>query len=190
MIYVSAAIGAAIGIVIGAVINIITMLYAKKNGARLYGLVWLPIGNAYVLGQLADKFDDKKARVKLTLVSLVTSLVQFPLVIYMYYFMFTDYIPAMTGLLDYNELGGDYFTTMFTFSIISTIASLVSIPYIIYYYITFYRIFSAKSPQNAVMWIVLSILFTTIVPVIFMLVYMNKPSFSKNPQYAPTSEPR
>ena len=33
---------------------------AKRRGIKCYGLAWVPIGNLWIMGKLADQFDDYK----------------------------------------------------------------------------------------------------------------------------------
>lgn len=142
--------------------TIVYMVYAKKCGARFYGLVWIPIGEGYVAGQLADMYEDKNMRKKLPIIS--GMLFVLFLILYTLFFLYTYFSSFVFAAI---------------FILIFIVMMALSITLVIFRYIAMYRIFAAKSPGNAAIWLILSILFSTITLLIFMSKYMNTPVIEK-----------
>lgn len=150
---------------------VINMIYAKKNGAKNWGLLLLPFGAEYVLGQLADKYEDKKARVKFPIIAIPMYLFTFVFVVaYGLYFFALE-----------NELLADEAIIGMTIGLIAVVMLflVIAIAYSVYAYFVYYRIFAYKNRENAPIWLVATILANIALP-IFQLVNMNKPGYSKD----------
>lgn len=171
---------------------VIQMLFAKKSGAKLYGLVWLPIGNEYVMGQLADKYVDKKARIWNMVLSIVSvvSVIAIEIIAFIQMFSFIMKFES-TGVEPTAEEALSFILTIFG------IFALVLIPAIVvmvYQYIVMYRIYCLKDKENATLWITLTIVLTFVsglgafLPLIFMCVNMNKPNHPKFEEAAPAQD--
>lgn len=162
--------------------RIVEMNFAKKCAARKYGLVWLPIGREYVLGQIADMYENKSARRIYTFLSGISCL-----------FAFLSILVPITMIIGFSlnyelmDLFGikddDYF--LIAILVIFFLLFVMSTVKMIYKYFVFYRIFNLKDRAHSTMWIVLFIFFglflriEDISLIIFMLKNMNKPSIPK-----------
>ena len=177
---------------IGIAVKVIEMLFAKKSGAKLYGLVWLPIGNEYVTGQIADKYVDKKARIWYMVISIVTYIVTIAAIVMMI-------APIVSFALKYGSSGMEPSDSEIMSMILSVFGSmaLMFIPMIVlmvYQYVVWYRIYCLKDKDNATLWITLTIVLTIVtgigafLPLIFMCVNMNKPNHPKFEEAAPAQD--
>jgi hypothetical protein len=117
---------------------------AKRRGIPTPGWAWVPIGNLWIMGKLADQYDEmvKGKSMKFSQILLwlgvgiaAVSCIVFPFAIFLAFL-----IPV------------------------------ASIVLLVFYYLALYRIYQSCSPDNAVVFIVLSIIFPVIMPfVLFAL---------------------
>lgn len=159
--------------------NLLEMFFAKKCGVRLYGLVWLPIGKEYVLGQIADTYDNKIARRIYPILSGI-------LYAFWCWLLVTSFIVTV-GTNEYvtNLFGCDILTI--AVACLAAFGFLILLSFMIYIYRCFvlYRIFCLKDRKNSVLWLVLFILlnlthgFGLMVYLIFLCVYMNRQGIPK-----------
>lgn len=145
------------------------MTMAKRCSVPWYGLAWVPIGNLYVLGALADfyawngKGKVTRSRVVLPAVAGVVFVLSLAMVV-------------LAVLADLVEPG-----LMIWLLVLLLLMVAVSIAFSVLYYIAHYKVFQLFDPNNAVVFLILSI-FIQILPGIFLFVCRNKPFSVSGPQ--------
>lgn len=171
--------------------KIIEMLFAKKCGIELYGLVWLPIAREYVMGRIADMYENKKARITNMVLNILlhvgTYIVCFAYIIVFYCVIFNTAFEsadlsedAMNDIMFENMLG-----LLVGILIVLGVFLLFALVVSIYQYIVMYRVICLKDKDNATLWIALIIGLTLttglggIVYLIFLCCNMNKPNVPK-----------
>lgn len=156
------------------IINAIALYgIAKNRGYDKPWLAWIPYANKYLMGAVADDINYRKGkstsfRIWILIGSVVAGgasvifgAVQSMRLIEMIQTMSADLYAAQALAMSFGSL----------------IISLLSVAYAIVYYIVLYRIFVDYVPKNAVLFLVLSILFNVTEP-FFLLSIRNKPSAS------------
>lgn len=173
--------------IVGCVRAVVEMLFAKKCGAKLYGLVWLPIGREYVLGQIADMYEDKKSRIWNMVISIINYVVSTIAAVV----MISSVVNILMGVTqtDVSEemAASEAISLMATMFIVLGIMMIPAIAAMVYQYIVMYRTYCLKDKSNSTLWIVLTIGLTVIsglgglIYFIFLCCNMNKPNCPKYP---------
>lgn len=160
---------AVITFIICEALNIIPALYAKKKGVKNWGLMFVPCINNYIYGALADQYVDKKYRILLPVLSVISSAIYFP-----FYINYqTSYLNFME-LTMYGEPSAEIVANSLLVPMLLMLAAAIPmLVYAVFNYIAFYRMFAYANKGSAVMWLLLTI-FLSIPLYIFLLVYMNK----------------
>ncbi|MDR1564601.1 MAG: hypothetical protein LBS74_06555 [Oscillospiraceae bacterium] len=163
---------------------VIELIYAKKQGIRNYGLLLLPIGREYIMGQMADVYENKNARKKFPILGGI-----FYGVVLLGAIGLSIALITMTISIDAGTLSDSSAVSLLVPMLIGYfVLFALEITYMVFYYIYLYRIFCAKNKNQGVMWLLLSI-FIPFCQTIFFLVYMNKPSYSRAYQEAAERQP-
>lgn len=191
--------GAIIGIVFYILNGIAFYAIAKNRGYNRPWLAWIPFAKEYLKGAIADDISYRTGKstqfrvwilvgiIVAKLGSIITTAIQLPELF------------AMLGAMDlglYNN-GVNLLTPRLSsaafFSLLSLLISAISIAYSVLHYIVMYRIYKDYVPQNAVMYLVLSIIFNVTEP-FFALSIRNKPAISiygaQNPYWSPAPQPQ
>lgn len=154
---------------------------AKRRGIRYYGLAWVPIGNAWILGSLSDQYryvtagKTQHRRAILLCLSLAT-------------YIFTFILVGMTFLSTISLLAGSRNPDAIIIFMIAKAGWLrfplfaIAVTYAVFCYIALYNVFVSCKPDNAVLSLVLSILLPVTVP--FFLLDCRKKDNGMPPRYA------
>lgn len=135
---------------------------AKRRGLRNYGLAWVPVANYWILGSVADQYDNahtgKNLKLRKHLLWLsITSIIL--------YFVMNSII--------YNNINTYIYTP---YILILYFYMFILFPFVfallIFEYIALYKLYRSCSPDNAVVLLVFSITFSVIIP--FVLFSMRK----------------
>lgn len=146
---------------------------AKRRGIKAPGLAWVPVANYFIIGGIGDDYQkrttgkDAKLRIWMVVLQAIAA---------MLFFVATVSIIGMviSLIVNYDTLGDempiDMLFNFFAAYIPLFIGSLILLATTVLYYISLYRIYKAASPDMAVVFIVLSIFFSVIIPfVVFAL---------------------
>lgn len=188
---------------VGSVLYIICYVFtayslytiAKRRGIRNYGLAWVPVINVWILGSLSDQYKyvttgKVQGRRKillclsilLTLSSAITA-VSLVAKIFGYIINGSPVESIILGLLG-------------TAALIGLLIFVVSIVYLVFYFIALYNVYMSCMPENATLFLVLSIFFRVTMP-FFLFAGRNKdngmpPRFAgpdQIPEPGPRAEP-
>ncbi len=142
----------------------------KNRGMTNAYLAFIPVADIYYLGALRDRINAANGKKTNYRVKLLT--------VYLVHF----------GCIFFESLfqGMAMASNMTAFMALTTIFSLAStgfmITYIVFYYIALYTVFKEYSPNHAVVFLVLSILFGITTP-FFIFAIRNKVGTSQRPKY-------
>ncbi len=193
-----------IGVLFGFVLYVIGAIafykIAKNRGYNKPWLAWIPIANDYLKGAIADDINYRggkttSLRLWLLIASIVTrlgSLIYAGVQLASTVSMLADTYGAFTGAGGYDGLFSQTSNATIMLSLVSLLISALSIGYAVLYYIAMYRIYTDYVPRNAVLFLVLSIVFGVTEP-FFVMSMRNKPAISiygaQNPQWQPAAPP-
>lgn len=142
---------------------------AKRRGLRLYGLAWVPIANLWVLGCVADQYDEVHTgkNMKLRKHLLWLSIVYIVLYI-VFYIIFIGII--LTSLFTFAYFSNyTYLMVWLPFLFISLLLPFI-IALSIFGFMAYYKLYRSCNPDKAVVLLVFSIAFGIIIPfVLFAL---------------------
>lgn len=132
---------------------------AKRRKIGCYGLAWLPVLNAWIIGSIADHYDyevsDKRSNLR-TLLLIMTFIMQI---------LFVSLIVGIISLVATNIVNNYYYNSelnvlasIYVGNIaIVVVMAVIGIVYAVFHYIALYKIYKSLKPQNAIMFLVLSI---------------------------------
>jgi hypothetical protein len=148
---------------------------AKRRGLRLYGLAWVPIGNIWLLGTIADQYDYVKKGVQK---SQGTTLLVLALI------MFILDLVAVAFFIVAAVLGSDeYVTFMVAGTVIMVGVLILGIIAAVLEYVALYKLYASSKPDCAVAFTVLSVLFNVTIP--FFVFVCRKSDFGLMPPPPP-----
>ena len=155
---------------------------AKRRGLRNYGLAWLPIANYWVLGCLADQYDNahtgKNLKLRRHLLWLCIATVSLYIIVYV--------IIAKAAFSQYSALNMLVNSLLLTPYFMLYVLLPLFFTLIIFCYIAFYKHYRSCSPDKAVVLLVFSITFAVIIP--FVLFSLRKSD--KGMPAPPVTEPQ
>lgn len=141
---------------------------AKRRGISAPGLAWVPIGYLWTVGGIGDHYDrattgkDHKFRIWTVCVYGGGAL------LYVVALLWMILMGLSIGLTHSGELPPSevfpIFQQMIGLCLILVFAFAVMIAGMVLYYISLYRLYKAASPSRAVLFLVLSILFSVTIP--------------------------
>lgn len=149
-----------VGFVLGAI-----ALYslAKRRGIRHAWLAWIPIGNLWILGSLSDQYqyvsqkavrNKRKAMLALSLIQLVLGLIMSGLIIGSVFSLVGGAFNSYSDEQMFESLMGPVLGFIFLTLPVSGIA----IALMIIRFMALYNVYRSCAPENAVMFLVLSII--------------------------------
>ena len=154
---------------------------AKRRGIKHPGLSWVPVLNVWILGSISDQYqyvakgqvkNKRKAMLTLSILSIVGAVV----VIAQCIAMTVKTVGYSTGY-GYEDVEEGFVMGMLGIlagiGFVSLVLIGVSIALAILEYIALYDLYGSCDPQNKVLYLVLSILFSVTMPV-FVFVCRNK----------------
>ncbi len=147
----------------------------KRRGLKLYGMAWVPFGQNWLLGCIADQYD-RKAKgkdKKLGKFLLIGSIVAVSVAILVLVVTMVSSISMISA-----EMMGGIATGGIAALVISMIVILLVyiflIVWLVFYYIALFKYFKSCSPRNAVWMLVLSIVIGSLFTSISMLCVRKK----------------
>lgn len=194
------AVGVGIGALFGLAIYILNAVafyaIAKNRGYNRPWLAWIPVACDYLKGAVADDINYRngkstKLRVWLLLASIVAKVgVSAYGVFQMVYSisMMRNIFGSIGNMNGYAQFLNQSAELSLILSLVSLVISALTIGYAVVYYIAMYRVYIDYVPNNAVLFLVLSILFNIVEPFLVLSI-RNKPAISiygaQNPQWRP-----
>lgn len=173
---------------------------AKRRGIKNPWLAWIPLGNVWIWGCIADHYQYvAKGQVKnRRMILLILSLVSYVLVL-MTNGQVMSALTAVIANADAMEYMSEaeamaMMAPLFGGTVLSMVASIVAIVLMVFQYIALYEIFNSCDPSNSTMFLVLSILFSVATP-FFLFASRNKDlgmparQPEPQPQYQPPYQP-
>lgn len=171
-----------LGLVLYVFTAIATYTMAKRRGIRNYGLAWVPFGRLWVLGSLSDQYkyvtEEKTQRRRVLLLCLSIGMIVLSIA------AFGTLIVRVISMALVNEEP----TMEAALSLLSNVAFVsfaviaISVWYTVYYFIVLYNVYASCDPQNATLYLVLSIIFSVTTP-FFLFACRNKDD-GMPPRYA------
>lgn len=156
----------------------------KSFGMPHPGCAFIPVYNTYLLGKVAEessvRLGDSKVQPFgkiLLIIQIVTSAASFLL-------GFGSGIAQMIPVLvqksasstsEISVPGIYFFLSMLLIWIISIVITIITIVYCVFFYIAVYKIYKCFVPKNAVLFLVLSIVFSVTTPFIFFFIRKKEP---------------
>ncbi len=140
---------------------------AKRRGIENPWLAWIPIGTVYTLGAIADDYN-LKVRAKNTS--------HRKIMLYLMVAMIAGYIglyPILfTGIYSIMETDGTGIGVLAIVALVVIYLFIMgtAITVSVFQYISYYRIFQAGAPKNAVMFLILSLFITGALPFIIFFI--------------------
>ncbi len=158
-----------LGIAFYVLQSLSTYTIAKRRGIHKPWLAWIPVGNMWILGSIADQYQYvAKGKVKNRRKVLIG------LTIGMYVLMIPSTVMEIIAIVQ-TAMGQN--TGLMGLSALIMVCNLalcvVSVVAAVYQYIAVYDLFSSCQPSNNVLYLVLSIVFPVTLPV-FLLVCRKK----------------
>ncbi len=198
------AVGLGLGALFGLAVYILNAVafyaLAKNRGYNRPWLAWIPIASDYLKGAIADDINyrngkSSKLRVWLLIASIVAKLGVSAYGVFQGLFS-VNMMRAIFGSMGNMDGYVQFFNHNTELSLILALVSLVfsglTIAYAVVYYISMYRIYVDYVPTNAVLFLVLSIIFNIVEPFLVLSI-RNKPAISiygaQNPQWRPAPAP-
>ena len=141
------------------------MSLAKRRGIRNAWLAWIPIGSHWILGSVADQYQHLvqgkiTSRRKIMLILGAVSAVLYTVV---YGFSFAQVFAAM-GVLSEEQAA----TAAVVSAIPSLLGSVVGIVTMVFHHICNYDLYRSCNPKNAVVFLVLGIIFPVCEPFFYL----------------------
>ncbi len=137
---------------------------AKNRGIEAPILAWIPVGNAWIIGSLADFFDGLEGKNKnwkkvlMTLVLITLGLLVLFFLIYIGIFVFA----AFSGMLDGGAPQGIFVVMMVILAIalygILILETIMATTYSMVLLLCVYKIYEAMVPERSVKYLLISLL--------------------------------
>ena len=161
---------------------------SKRRGIRNPWLAWLPVGDMWILGSISDQYNyvvkGKIRNRRKVLIGLMIAL--YALVVLIYVGLFA----IMILILGEPAIGAGVGSLLMLLFVLFGIFA-VGITATVYQYLAMYDLFRSCDPDNAVLYLVLSILFGIVCPVFFFICRkkdFGMPPRKKSPQEIPLVE--
>ena len=174
----------AIGVVMYVFHAIGLFTIAKRRQIKNYWLAWIPVGDAWILGNIADQYDYvskgkyKKSRFLLLWLDAAMLLAAVGLVIY----IFGNLIPTLTYASE------AYIAQVFLGYLICVILVMaVEVTAMVFLYIAYYKLYQSCDPDRAVLFIVLSVIISVTLP--FFVFAIRKKDLGMYPRPQPMGGP-
>lgn len=191
--------GIAVGIssVIGIVFYIFSSIglytIAKRRGIPSAGWAWVPLGNLWILGSIADQYDlvAKNAKKKQRHLLLWLCVSMIVLILAMIPTLVSFIIGATRHSFDSSNADALIGTVLIMLIFYIGLLALAVIS-AVFTYIAYYKLYKSCSPDNAVLFLVLSIFFSFLTP-FFVFACRNKDEglhAPVPPQYPPYGMPQ
>lgn len=138
---------------------------AKRRGIHNPWLAWIPVGNMWILGSISDQYQyvakrNVRSR-RRTLLGLMIAL--YALLVLIYVFAFATGIGAVGSAVT-QEFGAGMIVPLILLVIVYLALMVIAIIAAVFQYIAVYDLFASCKPNNAVLFLVLGILFNFLLP--------------------------
>ncbi len=146
---------------------------AKRRGIKYPGLAWVPIGNVWIIGSLADHYmnitelRNTKSRYILLWLNIVIGALSVMVSIVLLGFGLSAIMEAFNSR---HYVADSYILSMFGMLGLAGVMWLLAVTQQVFMYIAFYRIFKSCQPSNAVLYLVLSIFVNVSLPFILFAI--------------------
>ena len=165
---------------------------AKRRGIRKPWLAWIPVANVWIVGSLSDQYryvtKGKVANKRKVLLGLYIATVALLVI------MMIPYIAMIMTVVSSQDLMTDAYAVQLMGQALAVLAVAfaaitVSIVCSVFFYIAVYDVFRSCNPDNAVLFLVLSILLGVVYP-FFVFACRNKDlGMPPRTQVEPAAEP-
>lgn len=135
---------------------------AKRRGLRLYGMAWVPVGNIWLLGSIADQYN-RKVKGKNSHYGV------WMLVLALVVFVFAwvgGILLSVTAIFTRHgaELSGSMFGVAVAAMILLFLTAALAIVLAVQEYISYHKLYASSRPKQATLFTVLSVLFAVTIP--------------------------
>lgn len=155
---------------------------ADRRGIRHSWLAWVPLGNLWILGSISDQYQYvTNGKVKNRRKWLVG------LSIILFLLCFVWIIAMIVSLIMMRKMGGEVAASVMLIALGALLLIVLSIATVIYQYLCLYDLYHSCNPSNAVLFLVLSIAFSGVMP-IFVFVCRKK-DLGMPPRKRPAPQP-
>ena len=170
---------------------------AKRRGIKNPWLSWVPVINCWIVGSISDQYryvvkGEVKSKRKVLLTLNIINAVLAVVMAVVIDFMVIGAVQSVTGFSTEEEIVGTVLGSLFGVLALCLPLAGVSIAIAVIHYMAMYDIYSSCSPQNSVVFLVLSIIFGITEP-FFLFFTRNKddgmPPRKTEPVYEIPQEP-
>jgi len=155
---------------------------AKKRGIQNYGLAWVPIGSSWILGKLADDVNicrrNKRTHFARNLLVLNIAYLASFVLVYIGAFALGITIAMEEMMSGVASTAGPAIILVAVLLWLVLVALIIAIN--VLFYMALYRVFYGYAEENAVIFTVLSIFFSILLP-IFLFVIRNRELLPPDP---------
>lgn len=138
---------------------------AKRRGIHNPWLAWIPIGNIWIIGSISDQYQylvkGKNRNRRKLLLGLYIALYAVLIVFYVVYFA---WMGRMIMGIESDSMDPGMILSVLAILAISLVMFAISVVSVVFMYIAYYDLFMSCSPEYAVLFLVLSIVFTATLP--------------------------
>ncbi len=148
---------------------------AKRRGLRLYGLAWVPLGNLWLMGSIADQYDwvangkQKNRATTLLVLGIILAVLEIVCACILG-------VGIAIGLSGDEDLG---ISILITAAVIAVGLMVLGIVTAVLEYIVLHKIYASSKPDCAVAFTVLGILFSVTIP--FFIFVCRKTDYGLTP---------
>lgn len=147
---------------------------SKRRGIHNPWLAWLPIGNVWIIGSISDQYQylvkGRNRNRRKVLLGLYIALYVLLIIFYLIYF---SLMGKMVMGIETEYLSPDIALPFMGIFLISIPMFAVSVAALVFLYIAYYDLFASCQPENAVLFLVLSVVFNVTIP-FFVFAMRNK----------------
>lgn len=186
-----------LGIVGYVLMSLALYTLAQRRGIKNPWLSWIPVVNCWIIGSLSDQYryvvkgEVKNKRKSLLILNIITWIISCAILVFAGVVVFRAVGIAMSGLPE-EEILEEVLGPVFGMLGLCLPLIGVSIATMVVRYMAMYDIYTSCTPQNNVIFLVLSILFSITEP-FFLFFTRNKddgmPPRKQEPVYTPPQEP-
>ena len=171
--------GSIVGIALYVLNGIGIMKMSKSLNISNGWLGFIPFASVFAFGRIGERYikRDGNKSAKFSMILLVfyilMSVMAILLTIFLISFLLSLIVFAEEAISNDTDMTMDMFKSAIPVIICTVVILAIEITYIIFFSICLWRVFSIFEPQNATLYLVLSIFFTFLIPV-FMFILRNK----------------
>lgn len=146
---------------------------AKRREIKHPWMAWLPVLSFWTLGSISDQYqyvvkgrirNRRKLMIGLAIVQMVLAVVIY-VVYFVAYFKLILEIGMNAELMDDNQVMQMLLSTVMPMVIIALVSGIVGIVLTVFQYICYFDLFRSCDPDNRVLYLVLSIIFSFLLPI-------------------------